>query len=57
MAEQMILQFQSLLKLAVKVKEAYLLAAHPEPVGTSHHALTKTSTVSFSKLSASTSAC
>ncbi|THX94972.1 MAP kinase [Aureobasidium pullulans] len=31
MAEQMILQFQSLLKLAVKVKEAYLLAAHPEP--------------------------
>ena len=31
MAEQMILQFQSLLKLAVKVKEAYLFAAQPEP--------------------------
>ncbi|KAF1356113.1 SSK2 MAP kinase [Delphinella strobiligena] len=30
MAEQMILQFQILLKLAVRVKEAYLLAAQPE---------------------------
>lgn len=31
MAEQMIIQFQILLKLAVRVKEAYLLAAQPEP--------------------------
>lgn len=31
MAEQMILQFQILLKLAVGIKEAYILVAQPEP--------------------------
>ncbi len=31
MAEQMILQFQILLKLAVTIKETYLLVAQPEP--------------------------
>lgn len=31
MAEQMILQFQILLKLAVRIKEAYLIVAQPEP--------------------------
>lgn len=31
MAEQMILQFQILLKLAVRIKEAYIVLAQPEP--------------------------
>ncbi|EMD01011.1 hypothetical protein BAUCODRAFT_192422 [Baudoinia panamericana UAMH 10762] len=31
MAEQMILQFQILLKLAVRIKEAYIVIAQPEP--------------------------
>ncbi|KAI6827358.1 MAP kinase [Hortaea werneckii] len=31
MAEQMILQFQILLKLAVRIKEAYLIVSQPEP--------------------------
>nr|POE47732.1 map kinase kinase kinase wis4 [Quercus suber] len=31
MAEQMIFQFQILLKLAVRIKEAYMLIAQPEP--------------------------
>ncbi|KAK3075560.1 Suppressor of Sensor Kinase (SLN1) [Teratosphaeriaceae sp. CCFEE 6253] len=31
MAEQMILQFQILLKLAVRIKEAYIVIAHGEP--------------------------
>ncbi|KAK3624046.1 Suppressor of Sensor Kinase (SLN1) [Elasticomyces elasticus] len=31
MAEQMILQFQILLKLAVRIKEAYMVIAQPEP--------------------------
>ncbi|KAK3635924.1 Suppressor of Sensor Kinase (SLN1) [Elasticomyces elasticus] len=31
MAEQMILQFQILLKLAVRIKEAYMIIAQPEP--------------------------
>ncbi|KAF4547520.1 MAP kinase kinase kinase wis4-like protein [Elsinoe fawcettii] len=31
MAEQMILQFQILLTLAVRIKDAYIVIAHPEP--------------------------
>ena len=31
MAEQMILQFQILLKLAVRIKEAYIVIAEPAP--------------------------